>query len=139
MWRDPVVTITVTVLLGPCWNWPWLRDFEPHIAIINVLPYAEVVRGFTYVQRMNAELFAVLAVVGLSLAAVGIFSVMSLAASFVLTRLVQEMLFGVAPTDPLTLVLGTAVMVLAALAACYLPARRAARVDPMEALRASGG
>jgi len=159
----------------------WLRDFEPHIAIINVLPYSEVVRGFTYVQRMNAELFAVLAVVGLSLAAVGIFSVVSLAvsrrrreigirmaigarhgdigrmvvvralvpvglgvamglvASFVLTRLVQEMLFGVAPTDPLTLVLGTAVMVLAALAACYLPARRAARVDPMAALRAAGG
>ena len=57
----------------------WLRDFESHIAIVNVLPYSEVVRGFTYAQRMNAQMFTVLALMGLVLAVVGIFSVMSLA------------------------------------------------------------
>jgi predicted permease len=57
----------------------WLRHYEPHLAIVNVLPYREVVRGFLYVQRMNAELFTTLAFLGLSLAAVGIFSVVSLA------------------------------------------------------------
>jgi predicted permease len=56
----------------------WLRAFESHIAIVNVLPYSEVVRGFTYAQRMNAQMFALLAVLGLVLAVVGVFSVMSL-------------------------------------------------------------
>jgi len=56
----------------------WLRDYEPHLAIVNVLPYTEVARGFTYAQRMNAELFSALALLGLALAAAGIFSVMSL-------------------------------------------------------------
>jgi predicted permease len=57
----------------------WLRRFEPHLAIVNVLPYPEVVRGFLYVQRMNAELFATLGFLGLALATVGSFSVVSLA------------------------------------------------------------
>jgi len=155
----------------------WLREFEPHIAIVNALPYTEVVRGFTYTQRMNAELFSLLAFLGLGLAAVGIFSVMSLAvsrrqreiglrlaigaargdigrlvigramspvalglllglaASFGLTRLVQGMLHGVAPTDPLTIAFGTGVLVIAALSATWLPAHRAATVDPVIALR----
>jgi predicted permease len=56
----------------------WLRDFEPHLAIVNVVPYTEVVRGYLYTQRMNAEMFSVLAFLGLVLAAAGIFSVMSL-------------------------------------------------------------
>lgn len=56
----------------------WLREFEPHLAIINVLPYSEVVRGFLYVQRMNAELFSWLAGLGLCLAVIGVFSVTSL-------------------------------------------------------------
>ncbi|HKP30008.1 MAG TPA: hypothetical protein VJU15_11430, partial [Gemmatimonadales bacterium] len=52
-----------------------------------------------------------------------------------LTRLLSAQLFGVAPTDPLAL--GGAALVLAVLAviATWLPARRATRVDPMEALR----
>lgn len=59
----------------------WLRDFEPHLAIVNVVPYNDVVRGFLYTQRMNAELFSLLALLGLALAGVGIFSVVSLAVS----------------------------------------------------------
>jgi len=56
----------------------WLRDFEPHLAIINSITYRDVVRGALYTQRMNAELFTALAVMGLLLACAGIFSVVSL-------------------------------------------------------------
>ncbi|MCJ7629715.1 MAG: hypothetical protein MUO50_15175 [Longimicrobiales bacterium] len=56
----------------------WLREFEPHLAIVNAVAYKEVVRGALYSQRMNAELFSALAVLGLILAGVGIFSVVSL-------------------------------------------------------------
>jgi predicted permease len=56
----------------------WLRAFEPHLAIVNAITYKDVVRGALYTQRMNAELFSVLAAMGLLLAGVGIFSVVSL-------------------------------------------------------------
>ena len=49
-------------------------------------------------------------------------------------RLIASRLYGVSPVDPPTLVLATSVLLLVAFAAAYLPARRAARVDPMIAL-----
>ncbi|HEX6974410.1 MAG TPA: FtsX-like permease family protein, partial [Vicinamibacterales bacterium] len=58
------------------------------------------------------------------------------ALSFGLKRAVEGLLFGVTPRDPLTLALVTAVVAVASFAACYIPGRRAARVDPMIALRA---
>ena len=155
----------------------WLRDFEPYLAIINVVPYKDVVGGFLYTHRMNAEMFSLLAFLGLVLSAVGIFSVVSLAVSrrtreigirlaigaergdigrlvigralisvglglalglagaLAMSGLVRSLLYGVEPTDPLTLAGGAGVLVLATLAAAYLPARRAAAVEPTTALR----
>jgi ABC-type antimicrobial peptide transport system permease subunit len=51
------------------------------------------------------------------------------------SRLAQSILFGIAPQDPLTLVTTAAVLLTAVLAASWLPARRAARIDPVSAMR----
>ena len=58
-----------------------------------------------------------------------------IAASLGLTRLIKSQLFGVTPTDPTTAVVVCLILALVALLACYFPARRATRVDPMVALR----
>jgi len=67
----------------------------------------------------------------LALMGVGI----GLAGSLALNRLLRSFLFGVTAYDPITFLLVMAVLTSAALLACYLPARRAARTDPMVALR----
>ncbi len=66
---------------------------------------------------------------------VGIGVAIGLGAAVATTRFVAAMLFGLAPTDPLTVLLAVVLMITVAALAGYIPARRAARVDPMIALR----
>jgi predicted permease len=70
---------------------------------------------------------------GLVIAAAGV--ALGVAGAFVLTRLMRSLLFGVGSSDPMTYVAVSGLVVLTALAACYVPARRAARLDPMRSLR----
>jgi putative ABC transport system permease protein len=70
---------------------------------------------------------------GMFLAAIG--AVIGLGGAFAITRFMSSLLFGVSPTDVLTFVLVTAGLLLVALLACYIPARRATKVDPLVALR----
>src|SRR5262249_27363668 len=70
---------------------------------------------------------------GLQLTALGL--VIGLAAAYALTRYLQTLLFGVRPTDLLTFTAIALLLTGVSLLACYIPARRATRVDPLVALR----
>ncbi len=70
---------------------------------------------------------------GLGLTVVGV--VLGLAAAFALTRLLSGLLFGVAAVDVTTFASISLLLVIVSLLACYLPARRAMRIDPLSALR----
>ncbi|MCI0533973.1 MAG: ABC transporter permease [Verrucomicrobiales bacterium] len=108
------------------------------IGLYGVLAYAVAQRRREIGIRMalGAQRGDVLALVirhGARLTLIGV--VLGLAGAFSLTRLLTRLLYEVKPTDPLTLLVTPLLLMSVALFACWLPARRAAKVDPMVALR----
>jgi predicted permease len=150
---------------------------DPSLPVYNLQTLAQQKDGTLYAERLAAALLTLFGLLALSLAAVGIYGVLSYAvtertremgvrlalgarprdllklvvgqgmmltliglvigvgASFALTRLIAKLLFGVSPTDPLTFIVIPSLLAGVALLACWLPARRATRVDPLAALR----
>ncbi|HYT67289.1 MAG TPA: ABC transporter permease [Vicinamibacterales bacterium] len=110
------------------------------IGIYGVLAFgvAQRVREFGIRQALGADQSSILSLVlkqGLRTAGLGV--VLGLGASMGLARFLQTLLFGVTPHDPAVFAEVAAVLFAVAMAACYIPARRATRVDPMVALRDS--
>jgi putative ABC transport system permease protein len=108
------------------------------IGIYGILSFfvAQQTRQIGVRLALGAQPRAVLSLVlrkGLVLTLAGV--AIGLAASLALTRLMQNLLFGVSAFDPLTFAAVAVVLTIVALAACALPARRAAKVDPLVALR----
>ncbi len=108
------------------------------VGIYGVMAYAVAQRTQEIGIRMalGAQARDVLKIVmieGMTLALIGI--AIGLLAAFVMTRWMETMLFGVPPADPLTYTVIAAVLTLVTLIACWIPARRATKVDPLIALR----
>jgi putative ABC transport system permease protein len=154
-----------------------IRSIDGELPVFGVRSMDQLLGNAIAQQRLTMALLAGFAVLALTLAAVGIYGVMSyavaqrtheigirmamgaspghvlnmivgqgmmltavgtsigLAGAFALTRLMSGLLFGVSATDPLTFVMLTLLLAIVALLACYMPARRATRVDPLVALR----
>ncbi len=180
---NPVVTLQVRSAAAPeamvRETTGLIHSLEPAMPVFDVQPMTaalDTLNGFLLFQ-FAAALAASLGTLGLILAVVGVYGVISYAASqrtheigirlalgaqpmqilkmifrqgflivgagvlagvlaaAAMARLVGNLLFGVPPGDPLTYVSASALLAIVALLACYIPARRAMRVDPMVALR----
>ena len=83
---------------------------------------------FAFRQLLKQPAFTAIAIVTVALA-IGVL------AAFMLTRLMSNMLYKISPHDPLAFGSAIAVITIASLVACFFPAWRAARVDPIQALR----
>ena len=124
-----------TLLLG---LFAGLATLLSAVGIFGVMNYSVALRTRELGLRLavGAQPRQVLLLVlkqGLLMTIVGV--VMGLAAAFALTRLLSGLLFGVAAVDVTTFATISLLLIVVSLLACYLPARRAMRIDPLEALR----
>jgi predicted permease len=108
------------------------------LGIYGVISYATAQRTREFGLRLalgaqRSDLIRLVIWNGLKLVAIGV--MIGFIGSLAMTRVIKSLLYGVGAADPLTFVGIVAVLASVAIAACYLPARRASRVDPIRALR----
>jgi len=108
------------------------------IGLYGVISYSVAQRSHEFGIRLalgaaKGDILRLIIAQGFRLALAGI--IVGLAGALALTRVLTSLLFGITPNDPLTFGAVAILLVGVALLACYIPARRAAKVDPMEALR----
>jgi putative ABC transport system permease protein len=108
------------------------------VGIYGVMSYSVTQRTHEIGIRMAIgarprDVFTMIMGQGMKLAVIGV--VIGLVGAFALTRLMASMLFGVEPTDATTFASIAALLIAVALLACYLPGRRATRVEPTISLR----
>jgi ABC-type antimicrobial peptide transport system permease subunit len=108
------------------------------VGIYGVMSYSVVQRSHEIGVRMalgarRSDVLALVVKQGMTLVLAGLG--IGLGAAFALTRVMVSLLFGVSATDPLTFAIIALLLGAVALLACYVPARRATKVDPMIALR----
>jgi len=115
-----------------------LAVFLAIVGIYGVIGYAVEQRGHEFSIRSalgagRADIVRLVVREGLIVTMIGL--LIGVAAAFGLTRLIENQLFGVTPMDPVTIVAVALLLTAVALLACVIPARHAARADPLQALR----
>jgi len=108
------------------------------VGVYGVIAYSCAQRAHEFGVRLalgasRPEIMQLVIRQGLRLAATGV--VVGLVGAFLLTRFLASFLYGVKPTDPLTFIAVSLTLIVVAVFACYVPAHRAAQVEPMVALR----
>jgi ABC-type antimicrobial peptide transport system permease subunit len=115
-----------------------VNSSDPDDEVYGVMAYAVTQRTQEFGIRMTlgaspADVLKPVLLEGGRLAALGL--ALGLISALALSRLMASLLFGVKPSDPVTLGVAAAPLAFVALAACCIPVRRATRVDPLVALR----